>query len=296
MNDRRAPARITFDTNLTGVWQARAFWATLCEEINQKMVLTPTATGETLRRIRLEAEREWKRRLAAINEEQSIGWTRVDIRRLSTTAAQACANWFKTETGKQGNIYTYSRRTPAIEEREAEIDDAIADDIFDLTTDNGIRDRKIVVEAMARGFDILASNNVESIDHGMLRHWVRSDEARGLRITSTIERPEAAEERLRTHYGKPIEWTALAAARACVTDPEDPARSAGELSELISVFHERGMSELQARIHKLTRNASQLARILDHVRRHGASEAMRAERDMNTSSRDAVTRRSGIGL
>ena len=296
MSDRSVPARINFDTNLTGVWQARVFWATLCEEINQKMVLTPTATAETIRRIRLEAERDWKRWLASINADQGIGWTRVDVRRLSTTAARACADWFKGEARKQGNIYTYSRRTPAVEEREAEIDDAIADDVFDMTTDNGIRDRKIVVEAMARGFDILASNNVESIDHGMLRHWLASDEARKLRITSTILRPEPAEEHLRTHYGKPIEWTAIAAARACVTNPDDLAGSAREMNDLIKVFHERGMSELQGRIHKLTKRAGQLARILDHVRHHGASEAMRAEQEMNAKSRKAVERRSGIGL
>ena len=53
---------------------------------------------------------------------------------------------------------------PATEAREAEIDDCLPDSFFDLTTGNGVRDRNIVVEALAWGFDILATNNINSID------------------------------------------------------------------------------------------------------------------------------------
>ena len=70
----RSPAtrRITFDTNLAGVWNTRVFWATLCEEIGQSMVLTPTTTAETLRRIRFETEREWTAKLRRMNHESRV--------------------------------------------------------------------------------------------------------------------------------------------------------------------------------------------------------------------------------
>ena len=290
---------LTFDTNLAGVRGPRAFWATLCQEIGQPLALTPTAANETLRRVRLETEREWTKKLKRINREQGLGWSRTQIRRLATSAANASRDWLHEEMRRQGGIYAFTRRAAEeTEDREAEIEDAMDDRAFDLTTDNGIRDRMIAIEAMARGYDILASNNVESIDHGMLRHWIEEGAGSTLGIRTTILRPEPAEERIRREYGKPIEWTAHAAARACVSDPENVSQAALEIMDLIEEFHERGMSELQSRILRLTRNASDFAAALESVHRHGSSRAMRGEATMQAAGSTAVGRMSGrdIGL
>ena len=288
---------ITFDSNLAGVWNTRSFWATLCEEIGQTMVLTPTATTEVLRRIRLETEREWTRKLKELNREETIGWSRAEVRRLATVAAVAARDWFTAEVKKQGAIYAQSpRRNAEIEDLEAEIEESIDDRAFDLSTDNGVRDRKIVIEAMARGFDILASNNVNSIDHGMLREWLMTTGDPHLGLSTTILRPEPAEEQIRTRYGKPIEWTADVAARACVTDPNDELRSAREIAELIDGFDERGMSELKSRIYRMTKHPRGLAQALESVRVHGTSQAMRAESAMREASARAGSKRAGRSL
>ena len=297
MNVRHGRRRITFDTNLAGIWNTRVFWGTLCEDIGQSMILTPTAGSELLRRVRLETEREWTRKLKHLSAETGNGWSKVQIRRLATIAAGAARDWIRDELGRQGSIYAQAaRRDGALEQLEAEIDDAIDDRIFDLSTDNGVRDRKIAIEAMARGFDILASNNVTSIDHGMLRDWIENREGRHLGITTTILRPEPAEERLRKEHEKPIEWTVHAAARASVTDPDDERRSAREIDELVSVFDERGMSELQQRIYRLTRTGPALRKALESVRSHGPSRAMRSEREMDGATAQAVSRRAGMTL
>ena len=297
MKPSKAGVLITFDTNLAGVWNTRAFWATLCEEIGQSMVLTPTATTEVLRRIRLESEREWTKKLREINAEQGLGWSKVEVRRLATVAAGAARDWFKSEVRKQGAIYATSpRRTNETEALEAEIEESLDDEVFDLTTDNGVRDRKIVIEAMARGYDILASNNIESIDHGMLRDWLKTLGQPKLGLSTTILRPEPAEEQLRNAYDKPIRWTAYVAARACVTDPEDTVRAAREIAELIEVFDERGMSELKSRIYRVTKRRQDLAQLLASVARYGTSRAMRGERALRTAGARAASKRAGIEL
>ena len=58
-------------------------------------------------------------------------------------------------------------------------------------------DRKIIIKAMARRFDIVASNHVNSIDHGMLKDWIENRGRKQLQIETTILRPEPAEEKLR---------------------------------------------------------------------------------------------------
>ena len=297
MNGSRTKAPITFDTNLAGVWNTRVFWATLCEEIGQSMVLTPTATVEVARRIRLESEREWTKKLRELNTEQRLGWSKVEVRRLAALAAVSARDWFKSEVRKQGSIYATSPRQSAeTEALEAEIEESIDDDAFDLTTDNGVRDREIVIEAMARGYDILASNNIESMDHGILRDWLKTWGQPKLGLSTTILRPEPAEEQLRNAYGKSIRWTAYAAARACVSDPDDTVRASQEIAELIDVFDERGMSELKSRIYRVTRRQRDFAPLLESVARHGTSRAMRRERALRTAGARAASRRAGMDL
>ena len=149
---------------------------------------------------------------------------------------------------------------------------------------------------MARGFDILAANSVNTIDYGMLKDWLKKSGTKELGIETTILRPEPAEERLRALHGQRIEWTAHAAARACVTDPDDVTKASEEIAELISVFDERGMSELKGRIYRLTKSKTALHAVLESVTRHGSSQAMRSEREMEKTTAQVVTRRAGIEI
>ena len=297
MSRRTARPLVTFDTNLAGVRNTRVFRATLCEDVGQRMVLTPTAASETLRRVRLETEREWAGKLKRMNREDALGWSKVRVRRLATTAATAARDWIRDEMRKQGSIYAHApRRDAGVEALEAEIDDAIDDDAFDLTTDNGVRDRKIVIEAMARGFDLLVSSNVNSTDHAMPRSWIENGGGKALGIETTILRPESAEERLRLRHGRRIEWTVHAAARACVTEPDEEAKAGREIAELVSVFDERGMSEIKERIYRLTRTRPALQAALESVRRQGPSQAMQSERKMGKATAEAVSKSAGVEL
>ena len=105
--------RITFDTNIVALPEIRAFWATLCEEVGQRMVFTPTAAQEVLRRIRLETERDWEKRLKSLDKVKRLGLAGKGIRRLSTIAAAAARDHFQEEMSHQGSIYTrMSKLTP----------------------------------------------------------------------------------------------------------------------------------------------------------------------------------------
>ena len=69
---------------------------------------------------------------------------------------------------------------------------------FDPTKDNGTRERTIVIEAMARGYAPIASDNTESTDDGMLRDWLRTCGQPRLGLSTTILRPEPAKEQLQS--------------------------------------------------------------------------------------------------
>lgn len=295
-NGPEAP-RITFDTNVVAVPETRAFWATLCEETGQRMMLTPTAAGELLRRIRLEEERRWERRLRMIDKQHGLRLSKKGFRRLSTIAAAAARDQFQDELAQQGSIYACM---PRLRDDDLllgdEVSARIPDLVFDLGSDTGIRDRNIVIEALVGGFDILASNSIGSISHSMLRDWIEGPDGQDLGLTSTILRPEAAEERLRKACGKSLEWTGCALARSCVTDPDDEGRAAREMLDALVPFDRRGMPEIRWDIERMMSDPARRRTMLESVRRHGGSLAMRSEARRRAAASEAVEKETGVAL
>ena len=292
------PPLITFDTNVVALPETRSFWATICEEIGQRMLFTPTAAGEVLRRIRLETERSWEKRLKSLVKEQGLNLThKKSFRSLSTIAAVAARDTFRDEMTHQGSIYA---RMPSLthdtEALRDEISERIPDMIFDLESDTGIRDRNIVIDALAGGFDILASNNIDSISHPLLRVWIEGAEGQGLGLTSTILTPEAAELKLREANGKDVFWVVEALARSCVTNPDDENRAAQEILDAIKVFRKRGMLQIQGVISRAIADPRRRERALNAVRTHGTSAAMRSEARQEAAASKAVERSTGISL
>ena len=288
--------RITFDTNVVALPETRSFWATICEEIGQRMLFTPTAANEVLRRIRLETERYWEKALKSIDKEQGLNLAnKKSFRRLSTIAAVAARDTFREEMTHQGSIYArMPSLTPDLEALRDEISERIPETIFDLESDSGIRDRNIVVDALAGGFDILASNNIESISHSLLREWIEGSEGQGLGLTSTILRPDAAEEKLRKANGKDAYWVADALARSCVTDPDNPDRAAQEILDATKDFHLRGMLSIKGVVLRAIKSPRLRERALNAVRTHGMSLAMRSEARQQAAASKAVERSTGI--
>ena len=263
--------QFVFDTSIPSVRGPRAFWGTLCGLVGQPLRLTETSAKETLRRERIETEREWRDILRKMRHE--MGWNAKEVRRLSTAAAQASQERIGAALQDSSSPYEVARRTRTAEEDELEmrIEDLLEKNIFDMSTDNGIRDRKIAIEAMLGGHDILATNNVGSIDHEWLQYWIDSGPGATLGITTAVLSPTRAEGRVRRACQQPPEWVAEIAARACVTQPEDRAQSSREIHLLMEHFDERGMGVIRERIERVLSAESALDAMLDAVSRHGVS-------------------------
>ena len=203
--------------------------------------------------------------------------------------------------GADGPYRRDARRNAALDDLEAWLDENIDDRIFDLDTDNGIRDRKIVIEAMARGYDVIVSNNIGSIEPALLRAWVASAAARNRGIVTDIlppqpaeEKLQPAEEKLRVAAQMPVEWCVWAAAHAAVTDPDEVDQAADEVVQLLEVFERRGMPGIALLIERTSRDAAAFDIALERVRKHGNSAAARAEWDRDRHELNAVAQAAGI--
>ena len=264
---------MTFDTSMTAIWQTRVIWGALCEEAGQALILGRTAARETERRIRLETEYAWEKRLRRLAKEEERNWSRMDQRRMAAAAAQEARRTFREKLEHQGNPYQIvTKMTESIAERERMIADELEDGAFDLTSDTGLRDRSIVLEAMAWGYDILADDPTGSVDHERIHHWLTQGEGRKLKITTRLYRPEEAERGLRRSMAKPLDWVEKAAARAVVTDPDDERRSGQEIFQLIEPWGSRGMPNMQARVARMCEEKAGLERVLEAVREQGQAQ------------------------
>ena len=250
---------------------------------------------ETMRRISLDSDRRWEKRLNQARVAGKANLSKFGVRRVGTRAAQATCAWFERELKRRDGPYrTAPERGSSVIGREIDIGQAIDDRVFDLDEDNGVRDKRIVVEAMARGYDVLTSNNNNSIDHGRLKVWMK-EEGERLGVVTTLLRPEEAEEKLRESLGKKLEWTEYAAARSCITDPYNKKKAKQEMEVLLEPLGRRGMGETQNRIYRALQDSKRWDHLLEHVATHGQSHAGRAEAEGRRQAVNEVNRATNMG-
>lgn len=287
--------RLAFGTNMAGIPQTRVFWASLCELARCPFVVTETGAVESLRRELLETERRWKKNLTRAAPQLGVRWNATERRRLSTDAARAARDWLAEQLAlDDGPYHRDARRNRAIDDFEEWLDENIDERIFDMDKANGIRDRKIVIEAMARGYDIIVSDNIETIESTLLQEWVGSPVVRERGVVTEVLPPQPAERKLRRASQMPVEWCAWAAAQAAVTNPDHEERAADEVLQMLDVFERRGMANIALLIERTTRTPAAFESALERVRRHGNSAAARAEWQRERHELNAVARRAGL--
>ena len=290
---------ITCETTLTSLSRVRAFWATLCEDVRTPFVLVPAVASETLRRERLTVTREWEKRLKWLRERNpETAWKATDIRRLSVLAATTARDHLLEHLKAPGGAYTRHQATREkrieIIEIESAISDSLDDRIFDRASKNWEADRQIIIQSLARGYDIIATNNINTIYHDRLRDWLLNGPGADLDLDTTILEPAQAEEALRFAHNRPIEWAAFAAVRACVTDPNNEKLSLRQVAYFTKEFDERGMGSIRATIDEALDDKNILNAALATVEKHGASEAGRYERRKGLAIAENLSRRTGL--
>lgn len=297
MTSQDRPRLIATDTSIAADHGCRAFWGATCEQIGNVLAFTPTAERETARRIGIDTERVWKKNLKALRASTGSNRSETEIRRIATTAAQASKAWFRrTLTRARGSYRRAEGHKGHIVEREGVLEEAVPEGIFDLLDPNGERDRNIVIEALARDYEILLTHNQRSVKHQWLKDWIEDVGRPRYGVESTILLPAPAFSEMRRRFGKPEQWMVETSVRAAVTDGYDEAKAADQVNELLENFHERGMSEIALVTTQALKNARTWARMLDIVRRHGASATAREEETRRSESRAAAHRRAGYTL
>ena len=163
-----------------------------------------------------------------------------------------------------------------------------------METAAGRRDHQIALEAFTGNFDLLISNNVNSIDQIGLQAWLDAGNGERLDVASGIKTPADTLVELSVAYQKPREWLGQMAASAAVTDPYDERQAARELEWFVRNFAERGLSDVRKDILYPLRDAATFDGALEYVRRRGRSTAARFEADKTSMERRAMSRTTGV--
>jgi len=268
-----------FDINLCCLPEVRSFWGALCETLGTRLTLTPTAARETVRRENIETQRKWIAQLKLVNENCEQNWTRMQVRRFATKAAISAAAWLKAELAKPNGAYAIDAQDSAsTQQRLTLLEDALPDSFFNIKTPNGIRDKQIVVEALAGRHDILITNNIATIDVIGLQPWIKTH-AESFDLQTTILNPLVALEWLRETHQMPDDWLAHVTAKACINNPYDRGQAEDEIFALIDGLSHRGLDELQTHLRQALSDHGNLLSALETVKRNGRSKSSLAEDD-----------------
>lgn len=288
-------ALYAFDTHMCSLPKPRAFWGTVCESVGVPLTVTLTAADETLRREAIETQRDWIRHLRRINKDLQTGWDARQIRRLANSAAKTARDWLKNQLESPTGPYRVDRQqSTATIERQDLLDEAIPDAFFDFESPNGIRDKKIVVEAFAGNYNLLVSNNIRSIEVIGLTQWLREGPGRSMGIRTRILTPTLAVKTFRKAYHKPPEWLADVVAKASVTNPHNGAEARMEMAALIDGLAKRGIDDIRLHLRLLLENETVVRSALENVKQSGPSQSARGEADRTSVVAARLSRDTGL--
>ena len=223
MRDDPPTPRYVFDTNMCCTSTLRAFWGTVCEAIHHRLRVTETVAKEAIRRENLETQRDWQDRLSQLH------MTPKDVRRASNLAAQTASNWLKDELRKRELYSLEIQKGDAYDGRYLAIYQTLPDVIFDMSHQNGLRDKKIVVEAFAGNYDLLLSNNLKTIDTKNLTRWL-AHYTSSLQIDTVLSSPMTMLEQIEEEHQFPPYWLVTVLARSSVNNPHAYADAADHMN------------------------------------------------------------------
>ena len=251
---------------------------------------------ETVRRLGEETEERWKDSLREVKQKSRANIREKEIQRIATTASQTSRLWLRRLLqAPKGPYVATERGDDDAHEREGRLYTVIPKDIFNLEETTGIRDRKIVIESLARGYDILLTNNNEQVKSEWLAHWLATEGRTRYGIESQILAPSAAYTTLCVRFGKENNWMVEVVGRASISDGYRPKQARAEVHRLMRNFAKRGMSEIARTVLDTLAKDREWKKLLALVQRHGPSEVIRAEQeraDETHTLRCAAQRRS----
>ena len=169
------PARVTADTQLLADPTPRRFLSSLWELRGSELAVTPTVARELATTVAGAEERHWQ---AVLQHDLQQGNRRYDdgtYRAILNGTRAAATAWISRELEHPGGL-TAVQRTSGADRRALEIAKAMPTICFAAASEESEEnDRRIVGEAAAYGFRLLASENPGSIRHDHVNEWLEAE-------------------------------------------------------------------------------------------------------------------------
>jgi len=164
---------IVFDTNLVRNPTPRLFFGALQEAENYSIPLLPTVYQELFRQIPAHMADSWGRKLAIERDKNIISLDQAQHSRILIEVANAARHWLEDEITKADSILEHVDRDRSRNKEINDITVLIPRECFKQRIDPEYvsNDRTIIAEAIVYNAQIIASNNIRSINHDTLNKW-----------------------------------------------------------------------------------------------------------------------------
>lgn len=170
------PNRITTDTQLLAYSTSRRFLMALWELAGATLTITPTVAEELADTVRHAETRRWQK---IINRDYSLRnyrYSEAVFRNILKQTSRAASDWIQEELETPG---TAIANAPAPSEAVLEADKLSerfpAHCFLRTHGDNHLNDRLIVAQAVTLGYQLIATGNIDSIDHYSTNAWLQEN-------------------------------------------------------------------------------------------------------------------------
>ena len=286
------------DTNLVLAVDARRFLCAMQETTGGEIVVTEQVHREACSLSSVFAQKAARKESVRLLEREP-SMSEQDLLEYETRRTLEIADrteaWFEGERARNDAAWRYVPRPPHSRVLQAQL----------LSTpcltdaDNRGADAWVVAEAVLSGATVLAADNLRSIRHGVLNHWLKHQREKGNRLvegvpdTFVMDPDTAVQERVRRVFGgaeagsprrfgrRCLEW----ALGACVPDEgREPDRVSGIVRRFLSNLRAKGLEAV----------AEASVSVLEDMGETGFAKAVSSVR-LPERTRGAEDRRLGAG-
>ena len=163
----------TADTELLGDPYCRRFLMSLWELAGGSIVVMPTVADELIGNVRQSERRHWVNTLAYDAEHRNHRYDHAVYRHIVNAASTAAGDWIVTELGSEGGGLTGADATLEQARRAIQIAPQIPRRCFRRPDHPNQRaDRQIIAEAVALGYTLLATGNLNTVKREPTNAWL----------------------------------------------------------------------------------------------------------------------------
>ena len=169
------PSRVTTDTQLLAYPKSRRFLMALWELAGETLKVTPTVAKELMHIVEHAETRRWQKIINRDYSQRNFRYDESTFHDILNRTSRAASDWIRNELETEGtSIATATGTSDAILRADHLSEQFPAECFLPSYDSRHLNDRLIIAQAVTLNYKLLATENLDTIDHYRVNAWLEA--------------------------------------------------------------------------------------------------------------------------